>query len=67
MAYPGESDFVVPELRREREASQLDLPELTAYLDGGEMIGDMRRKICKLEEGESGWGRINYLSPVLCR
>lgn len=49
MGETGESDFVVPELRRERDASKLDLPELTLYLDGGEMMGQVRRKISKLQ------------------
>lgn len=38
---------MVPELRREREASKLDIPELTSYIDGGEMVTERRRKMCE--------------------
>ena len=47
MAAVKESGFVAPELRREREASKLDIPELTAYIDGGEMFSEKRRRMCK--------------------
>lgn len=40
------ANFMVPELRREREASKLDLPELTIFIDGGEVITKTRKKIC---------------------
>ena len=42
-----ETGFMVPELRREREASKLDIPELTTFVDGGEMISDARRRMCE--------------------
>ena len=47
MAAAKKEGFVVPELRREREASKLDLPELTTYVDGGEWITEKRRAMCK--------------------
>lgn len=39
------SSYVVPELRREREASALNLQELTEFIYGGEMIAETRKKI----------------------
>ena len=42
-----EGGFMVPELRRERERSALNLPELTHFIDGGEFISEMRRKVCE--------------------
>ena len=47
MAAAKKGEFVVPELRREREASKLDLPELTTYVDGGEWITEKRKAMCK--------------------
>ena len=38
---------MVPELRREREASALNLAELTEFIDGGEVITEKRKKICE--------------------
>lgn len=38
-------DFMVPELRREREVSKLDLPTLSNFLDGGEELTKMRKNI----------------------
>ena len=45
--------FMVPELRREREKSSLDLKELSVFLDGGEFISETRKRMCKcpFEEG----------------
>lgn len=56
MASAGEkmSGYMAPELRREREASKLDLPELTTFVDGGEMITENRRRMCKLDVGVAG-------------
>ena len=39
--------YMVPELRREREASALNLTELTEFIDGGEMITEKRKKVCE--------------------
>ena len=39
--------YMVPELRREREASALNLQELTEFIDGGEMITEKRKKVCE--------------------
>ena len=39
--------FMVPELRREREASKLDISELTTFVDGGEMITGQRKSMCE--------------------
>lgn len=50
MAAAKGGNFMVPELRREREASKLDLPELTTFIDGGEWVSDKRRAMCKLTE-----------------
>jgi hypothetical protein len=36
--------YMVPELRREREASALNIPELTEFIDGGEMITEKRKR-----------------------
>lgn len=35
------------ELRREREASSLDLEELTNFLDGNKSLTERRRKMCE--------------------
>lgn len=39
--------YMVPELRREREASSLNIPELTEFIDGGEMITEKRKRLSK--------------------
>ena len=39
--------YMVPELRREREASALNLTELTEFIDGGEMITEKRKRVCE--------------------
>ena len=39
------ANFMVPELRREREESKLDLLELTFYLDGGEELTKTRKYV----------------------
>lgn len=39
--------FMVEELRRERERSSLDLEELTQFLDGGAIITEKKRAMCK--------------------
>ena len=41
------SGYMVPELRREREASALNLTELTEFIDGGEMITEKRKRVCE--------------------
>ncbi len=33
--------FMVEELRREREASSLNISELTTFVDGGEMLREL--------------------------
>ncbi len=38
---------MVEELRREREASSLNIPELTTFIDGGEMFSERRKNLCK--------------------
>ncbi len=38
--------FMVEELRREREASSLNISELTTFVDGGEMLSDRRKQLC---------------------
>ena len=38
---------MVEELRREREASSLDIEELTHFLSGNEDLTESRREICK--------------------
>ena len=40
--------FMVEELRREREASSLSIPELTIFVDGGEFFSEKRSQICKM-------------------
>lgn len=55
MAAAEEGGFVVPELRREREASKLDLPELTTYVDGGEWVSEKRRAMCKCLASNGEW------------
>ena len=42
-----EKGFMVPELRREREASRLDLPELTRFMDGGDMFTEKKSRMRK--------------------
>lgn len=49
MAAGKASGFMAPELRREREASKLDLPELITFVDGGEMITQARKRMGKLQ------------------
>ena len=39
--------YMVPELRREREASALNLAELTEFIDGGEMITEKIKRVSK--------------------
>ena len=39
------SDFMVEELRVERERSKLDLEQLTNLIDGGEMFTEKRRRM----------------------
>ena len=36
------------ELRREREASQLDIEEITNFISGNEALTERRREICEL-------------------
>ena len=59
MATAGrEEGFMVPELRRERERSTLNLPELTQFVDGGEFISEKRRRICEwYRDGGGGSAR----------
>ena len=38
--------WMVEELRREREASSLDIEELTNFLSGNEALTERRREIC---------------------
>ena len=40
--------WMVDELRREREASSLDIEELTNFLSGNEALTERRREICEL-------------------
>ncbi len=57
-----DKSFMAPELRREREASQLDVPELTTFNDGGEMISEKRKKMCKYR-----WAwQASQLACTLC-
>ena len=53
---------MVPELRRERERSTLNLPELTQFIDGGEFTTEKRRKMCESDRDEY-FSRANYLIP----
>ena len=39
--------FMVEELRREREASSLNISELTTFVDAGEMLSERRKQLCK--------------------
>ena len=43
----GESDmeFMVPELKKERGSSELDIPELTSWLDGGVEMTEKRKRM----------------------
>ena len=49
------------ELRREREASSLDLEELTNFLDGDENMTERRREICELICEGGGEKEATYL------
>ena len=40
------ADFMVEDLKKEREGSKLNNQELTHFLDGGEWMTEKRRKIC---------------------
>ena len=57
--------YMVPELRREREASSLNLPELTEFIDGGEIITEKRKEVCKSSFliDTSQFIRHNLISP----
>ena len=46
MATSKESGFMAPELSREREASKLDIQEITIFIDGGEMVSEKRKSMC---------------------
>ena len=41
----GESGYMAPELRVERERSSLELEELTNLLDSGEAVTEIRRRM----------------------
>lgn len=43
----GEGGYMAPELRIERERSDLVLEELTNMLDAGAPITEMRRRMCE--------------------
>ena len=69
-----ESGYMVPELRRERERSTLNLEEMITFLDGGEHIREKKDRMCRWREGERGGeGRggvrgmngLSYLSLAL--
>ena len=45
--YNVREGWMVEELRREREASSLDIEELTHFLSGNEVLTESRRRICK--------------------
>ena len=45
--YNDREGWMVEELRREREASSLDIEELTHFLSGNEALTESRRQICK--------------------
>ena len=45
----GESGYIAPELRVERERSSLELEELTNLLDSGETVTEIRRRMCELD------------------
>jgi hypothetical protein len=40
--------WMVEELRKEREASQLDIEEITNFISGNEALTARRREICEL-------------------
>lgn len=46
------ANFMVAELRKEREGSKLNIQELTHFVDGGEALTEKRRKMGK--EGLGG-------------
>lgn len=46
-AAAGKGTFMVPELRAEREASALDLRELSAFVDGGEFMTERKKRMCE--------------------
>ena len=52
--YNVRKGWMAEELRREREASSLDLEELTNFLDGNEIMTERRREICETEWKEGG-------------
>ena len=45
--YNVREGWMVEELRREREASSLDIEEITHFLSGNEDLTESRRQICK--------------------
>ncbi len=57
--------FMVPELRREREASKLDIKELTTFIDGGEMVAEKRKKMCKSGSKLCAWCGCGYTGLYL--
>ena len=62
----GAGKEMAPELRREREASKLDLPELTTFIDGGEMITEVRKRMGKLERRRWVWHLEFCLQQSCC-
>ena len=49
--YNVQRGWMVEELRRERQASRLDLEELTNFVDGNEALTEKRRAICECSRG----------------
>lgn len=45
--YNVQEGWMVEELRREREASSLDIEELTHFISGNEDLTENRRQICE--------------------
>ena len=41
------ANFMVADLRKERDGSRVSIPELTNLIDGGEGMTEKRRKISK--------------------
>lgn len=66
--YNVREGWMVEELRREREASSLELEELTNFVDGNEVMTERRRRMCRLRRAVAWVMRLLHV-PLLffCR
>ena len=56
--------WMVEELRKEREASQLDIEEITNFISGNEVLTARRREICELRRRNTQYSIIMHLRAL---